>query len=603
MSYREYIRNFSIIAHIDHGKSTLADRILELTGAIDKSKMSEQVLDSMEVEKEHGITVKAHTVSVFYRALDGNEYTLNLIDTPGHVDFTYEVSRSLGACEGAVLLVDATQGIQAQTLSNFYLALEQNLEIIPVINKIDLPSAHIDMVKEQLEKELGFSGDDIILISAKSGINCRDVLEAIVKRIPAPAGNEDGSLVALVFDSYYDSYRGVVVKVRVFDGRVKAGDRIRFMATGKEYVVEETGLLQLKLLKKEELKAGEVGYIIAGIKSVSEFSVGDTITNAERPAAKPLPGYKPVKQYVFAGIFPVNSDDFADLQEALYKLKLNDAALSFEKWNSAALGMGFKCGFLGLLHLQIIQERLEKEFDLNIITTVPSVEYKIKKTNGEVIFIENATEFPDPVYIEEIEEPFVEARIILPDEYLGTILQLIQERRGVQKNIIYLHTTRVEIVCELPLAEIIYDFYDKLKSLTRGYASFDYEFKEFRKSDIVKLDILVNGEVVDALSQMVHRDKAYQRGRSVCVRLRELIPPHLFQIPIQAAIGGKVIARETIKALRKDVLAKCYGGDITRKRKLLEKQKEGKKRMKAVGSVEIPQEAFIEVLKSEEGGE
>jgi GTP-binding protein LepA len=375
------------------------------------------------------------------------------------------------------------------------------------------------------------------------------------------------------------------------------------MATGKEYVVEETGLLQLKLLKKEELKAGEVGYIIAGIKSVSEFSVGDTITNAERPAAKPLPGYKPVKQYVFAGIFPVNSDDFADLQEALYKLKLNDAALSFEKWNSAALGMGFKCGFLGLLHLQIIQERLEKEFDLNIITTVPSVEYKIKKTNGEVIFIENATEFPDPVYIEEIEEPFVEARIILPDEYLGTILQLIQERRGVQKNIIYLHTTRVEIVCELPLAEIIYDFYDKLKSLTRGYASFDYEFKEFRKSDIVKLDILVNGEVVDALSQMVHRDKAYQRGRSVCVRLRELIPPHLFQIPIQAAIGGKVIARETIKALRKDVLAKCYGGDITRKRKLLEKQKEGKKRMRAVGSVEIPQEAFIEVLKSEEGGE
>jgi len=603
MSYREYIRNFSIIAHIDHGKSTLADRILELTGAIDKSKMSEQVLDSMEVEKEHGITVKAHTVSVFYRALDGNEYTLNLIDTPGHVDFTYEVSRSLGACEGAVLLVDATQGIQAQTLSNFYLALEQNLEIIPVINKIDLPSAHIDMVKEQLEKELGFSGDDIILISAKSGINCRDVLEAIVKRIPAPAGNEDGSLVALVFDSYYDSYRGVVVKVRVFDGSVKAGDRIRFMATGKEYVVEETGLLQLKLLKKEELKAGEVGYIIAGIKSVSEFSVGDTITNAERPAAKPLPGYKPVKQYVFAGIFPVNSDDFADLQEALYKLKLNDAALSFEKWNSAALGMGFKCGFLGLLHLQIIQERLEKEFDLNIITTVPSVEYKIKKTNGEVIFIENATEFPDPVYIEEIEEPFVEARIILPDEYLGTILQLIQERRGVQKNIIYLHTTRVEIVCELPLAEIIYDFYDKLKSLTRGYASFDYEFKEFRKSDIVKLDILVNGEVVDALSQMVHRDKAYQRGRSVCVRLRELIPPHLFQIPIQAAIGGKVIARETIKALRKDVLAKCYGGDITRKRKLLEKQKEGKKRMKAVGSVEIPQEAFIEVLRSEEGGE
>ncbi len=600
MSYRENIRNFSIIAHIDHGKSTLADRILELTNTLDKSKLTEQVLDSMEVEKEHGITVKAHTVSVFYKAKNGKEYVLNLIDTPGHVDFTYEVSRSLGACEGALLLIDATQGIQAQTLSNFYLALEQNLEIIPVINKIDLPSAHIDMVKEQLEKDIGIPSEEALMISAKTGLNCEDVLEAIVNKIPAPKGDENKPLKALVFDSYYDSYRGVVVKVRVYEGRVKAGDKVKFMASGKEYEVEEVGYLQLKLLKRDELLAGEVGYIIANIKSVSEFGVGDTITHSERPAEAALPGYKPPKQYVFAGVFPVDSSDFEDLHEALMKLKLNDASLSFEKWNSGALGMGFKCGFLGLLHLQIIQERLENEFDLNIITTVPSVEYRITKTSGEVIYIENATEMPDPSNIEYIEEPFVDARIILPNEYLGTMLQLIQDRRGVQKNIIYLDSTRVEIVCELPLAEIIYDFYDKLKSLSRGYASFDYEFKEFRQSEIVKLDILVNGEAVDALSHMVHKDRAYQRGRSVCVKLRELIPQHLFQIPIQAAVGGKVIARETIKALRKDVLAKCYGGDITRKRKLLEKQKEGKKRMKAIGSVEIPQEAFIEVLKGDE---
>ncbi|MGC8765387.1 MAG: translation elongation factor 4 [Brevinematia bacterium] len=599
MSYRKFIRNFSIIAHIDHGKSTLADRILELTNTVDRSKMSEQLLDSMDVEKEHGITVKAHTVSVFYKARDGNQYILNLIDTPGHVDFTYEVSRSLGACEGAILLIDATQGVQAQTLSNFYLALEQNLEIIPVINKVDLPGAHIDMVKEQIEKDLGLNPQEAILISAKTGLNCKEVLEAIVNKVPFPDGDENSPLKSLVFDSYYDVYRGVVVKVRVYEGSIKAGDRIKFMAGEKEYTVEEVGFLQLKLLKRDELKAGEVGYIIANIKSVSEFGVGDTITLCENPADKPLPGYKPPKQYVFAGIFPVNSDDFGDLYEALQKLKLNDASLSFEKWNSGALGMGFKCGFLGLLHLQIIQERLEKEFDLNIITTVPSVEYRIKKTNGEVIYIENATEVPDQSEIEIIEEPFVNARIILPNEFLGTMLQLIQDRRGIQKNIIYLDSTRVEIVCELPLSEIIYDFYDKLKSISRGYASFDYEFKDYRPGDIVKLDILVNGEVVDALSHMVHKDRAYQRGRSVCVKLRELIPQHLFQIPIQAAVGGKIIARETIKALRKDVLAKCYGGDITRKRKLLEKQKEGKKRMKAIGSVDIPQEAFIEVLKGD----
>ncbi len=600
MSYKDNIRNFSIIAHIDHGKSTLADRILELTNTVDKSKLTEQLLDSMEVEKEHGITVKAHTVSVFYKARNGKEYVLNLIDTPGHVDFTYEVSRSLGACEGAILLIDATQGIQAQTLSNFYLALEQNLEIIPVINKVDLPSAHIDMVKEQIEKDIGLPAEDALMISAKTGLNCEEVLEAIVNRVPAPKGDINNPLKALVFDSYYDSYRGVVVKVRVYEGMIKPGDKIKFMASGREYVVEEVGYLQLKLLKREELRAGEVGYIIANIKSVSEFGVGDTITLSEKPADSPLPGYKPPKQYVFAGVFPVNSDDFEDLHEALMKLKLNDASLSFEKWNSGALGMGFKCGFLGLLHLQIIQERLENEFDLNIITTVPSVEYKIKKTDGETIVIENATEMPDPSNIEVIEEPFVNARIILPNEFLGVMLQLIQDRRGVQKNIIYLDSTRVEIVCELPLAEIIYDFYDKLKSVSRGYASFDYEFLEFRPSEIVKLDILVNGEPVDALSHMVHKDRAYQRGRSVCAKLRDLIPQHLFQVPIQAAVGSKIIARETIKALRKDVLAKCYGGDITRKRKLLEKQKEGKKRMKAVGSVEIPQEAFIEVLKGED---
>ncbi len=597
MSYRDKIRNFSIIAHIDHGKSTLADRILERTGVIDRSKTVEQVLDSMQVEKDHGITVKAHTVSVPYRARDGNDYTLNLIDTPGHVDFTYEVSRSLGACEGVLLLIDASQGIQAQTLSNFYLAFEQNLEIVPVINKIDLPSAHVDMVKEQIEKDLGLTPEEALLISAKSGLGIEEVLEAIVGRIPPPGGDENAPLKALVFDSYYDIYRGVIVKVRVYEGSVSPGDEITFMLSKRDYHVEETGLMRMSLLKKDGLKAGEVGYIIAGIKSISEFGVGDTITSKERPCSKPLEGYKPPKQYVFAGLFPIDGEQFNELNEALFKLKLNDASLSFAKWNSGALGMGFKCGFLGLLHLQIIQERVENEFNLNIISTVPSVEYMIKLTNGETIYIESAMELPDPSNVSLIEEPFVSARIIMPNDFLGTILDLIQKRRGIQKNMLYIDSTRVEVKCELPLAEIIYDFYDKLKSFSKGYASFDYEFLEFRPGRIVRMEILVNGKPVDALAQMVHEENAYVRARNVCEKLRDLIPQHLFQIPVQAAIGSKIIARETIKALRKDVTAKCYGGDITRKRKLLEKQKEGKKRMKTIGNVNIPQEAFIEVLK------
>lgn len=603
MSYRRNIRNFSIIAHIDHGKSTLSDRLLEATGVIggegrsSSAKPVEQVLDSMEVEREHGITVKAHTVSAPYRAKDGSEYVLNFIDTPGHVDFSYEVSRSLGACEGVLLLIDASQGVQAQTLSNFYLAVEQNLEIVPVINKIDLPSTDLAMVREEIEKDLGLDPDSALKISAKNGIGIDTVLDAIVTRIPEPQGDENAPLKALVFDSYYDSYRGVVVKVRVYDGTVKPGVTIRFIQSNREYQVEETGVLRISLVQTDSLRAGETGYIIAGIKSVSEFGVGDTITDRDRPCEKALPGYKPAKQYVFAGLFPIEGNDFEALHEALFKLKLNDASLTFEKWNSGALGMGFKCGFLGLLHLQIIQERLENEFQLNIISTVPSVEYRVFLTTGEMIAIENATELPDPSRIERIEEPFVSSRIILPNDFLGTVLQLIQDRRGIQKNMIYIDSARVELVCELPLAEIIYDFYDKLKSFSRGYASFDYEFLDFRPSPVIRLDILVNGKPVDALAHMVHEESAYNRGRSVCEKLSELIPQQLFVIPVQAAIGSKIIARETIKALRKDVTAKCYGGDITRKRKLLEKQKEGKKRMKTIGSVDIPQEAFIEVLK------
>ncbi len=594
---QSHIRNFSIIAHIDHGKSTLADRILEYTGLLDETKKNMQVLDSMQVEQEHGITVKAQTVSVPYKAKDGKTYLLNLIDTPGHVDFSYEVSRSLAACEAVLLLIDASQGIQAQTLSHFYVALEQELEIIPVINKIDLPSAQVEEVKGQIEKDLGLDPEDALLVSAKSGIGIEDLLEAIVQRVSAPHGDPAAPLKALVYDSYYDMYRGVVVKLRVFDGVVRKGDVLRFMLSKREYIAEETGLLQLVLNPTERLEVGEVGYIISGIKSISEFGVGDTVTNVKNPCSETMPGYQEAKAYVFAGLFPVNSEEFVELDEALHKLKLNDAALSFGKWNSAALGMGFKCGFLGLLHLEIIQERLENEFNMNIISTVPSVEYRVYLTAGKMIEIENATEMPDLSRVEKIEEPFVKANIILPNEFLGAIMQLIQDRRGIQTNMNYIDSGRLEIFCELPLAEIIYDFYDKLKSLTRGYASFDYEFLEFRESKVVRMDILVGGKTVDALSQMVHKNNAYRRARAVAKKLRELIPQHLFQIPIQATIGSQIIARETIRALRKDVTAKCYGGDISRKRKLLEKQKQGKKRMKMVGNVNIPQEAFIEVLK------
>lgn len=598
MTYRDKIRNFSIIAHIDHGKSTLADRILEYTGMLDPRNVEAQVLDSMEVEKEHGITVKAQTVSVPYKAKDGETYILNLIDTPGHVDFSYEVSRSLAACNGALLLIDASQGIQAQTLSHFYVAFEHDLTILPVINKIDLPTAHIEMAKEQIEQDLALDAEDAIMVSAKTGLGIEELLEAIVAQIPPPDVVENDTLKALVYDSYYDMYRGVVVKIRVFEGSIKSGDEILFMRSDQKYVVEEVGRMQLKLAKTDIIRAGDVGYLTAAIKSISEFGVGDTVTMADKPCAEALPGYVEPRSYVFAGLFSSDGEHFSDLQEALYKLKLNDASLNFQKWNSAALGMGFKCGFLGLLHLEIIQERLDKEFDLNIISTVPSVEYKIFVSGEkEPLLIENATELPDMARVDHIEEPFVKSNIIMPKEYMGAILQLIQERRGLQKNIVYIDTGRVEILCELPLAEIIYDFYDKLKSLSRGYASFDYEFLEFRPSKVVRMDILVNGKVVDALSQMVHNDSAYPRARAVAKKLRELIPRHQFQIPIQAAIGSKIIARETVKAYRKDVTAKCYGGDITRKRKLLEKQKAGKKRMKTVGNVNIPQEAFVAVLK------
>ncbi len=600
MSYRDHIRNFSIIAHIDHGKSTLADRILEMTGLMDPTKAGAQVLDNMEVEKEHGITVKAQTVSAPYKARDGKQYMLNLIDTPGHVDFSYEVSRSLAACEGVLLLIDASQGIQAQTLSHFYVALEHDLTIIPVINKIDLPTAHIEMVMEQIEKDLGLDPADAIPVSAKSGQGMEELLETIVRLIPPPQGDETAKLQSLVYDSYYDIYRGVVIKLRIMQGTLKPHDQIIFMRSESAYETEEVGYLQIALNKTKELRAGEVGYMIAAIKSISDFGVGDTITHTYKPCDKALPGYKEPQAYVFAGLFPADGEHFADLNEALLKLKLNDASLAFQKWNSAALGMGFKCGFLGLLHLEIIQERLEAEFDLNIISTVPSVEYKIYPIKGEPFLIENATEFPDPTTVRKVEEPFVKSNIILPNEYLGHILQLIQERRGIQKTLNYIDSTRIEIQCDLPLAEIIYDFYDRLKSLTRGYASFDYEFLEFRESEVVRMDILIGGKAVDALSQMIHKESASYRGRTIVKKLRDIIPRHLFQVPLQAAVGSKIIARETISAVRKDVTAKCYGGDITRKRKLLEKQKEGKKRMRQVGNVNIPQEAFIAVLKRSE---
>lgn len=594
----ENIRNFSIIAHIDHGKSTLADRFLELTKAVSARDMEEQLLDNMELERERGITIKARAVKLNYTAKDNKEYIFNLIDTPGHVDFNYEVSRSLAACEGAVLVVDASQGIEAQTLANTYLAIEHNLEIVPVINKIDLVSADPDRAIKEIEEIIGIPAMDAPRISAKLGINIEEVLEKIIKDIPPPKGNIEAPLRALVFDSCYDSYKGVIVYLRIFDGYLKTGMHIKMMATEKDFEVVETGYLRAFGFEPADcLCAGEVGYFTASIKNVKDTHVGDTVTAFENGAVKALPGYKKVNPMVFSGIYPADGAKYDDLRDSLEKLRLNDASLSFEPETSIALGFGFRCGFLGLLHMEIIQERLEREYNFDIITTAPSVIYKIKKTNGEETYIDNPTEYPSPAVIDKAEEPFVKADIITPAEYVGSIMELCQDRRGVFKTMTYIDIDRVNLHYDLPLNEIIYDFFDALKSKTRGYASLDYELSGYRESNLVKLDILLNGEVVDALSFIVHTDKAYARGRRITEKLKENIPRQLFEIPVQAAIGGKIIARETVKALRKDVLAKCYGGDITRKKKLLEKQKEGKKRMRQVGSVEVPQEAFMSVLK------
>ena len=594
------IRNFCIIAHIDHGKSTLADRILEKTGAMQLREMTDQVLDSMELERERGITIKSKAVRMNYTAKDGKTYELNLIDTPGHVDFNYEVSRALAACEGAILVVDASQGIEAQTLANVYLALEHDLEILPVINKIDLPSAQPDFVKKEIEDVIGLDTTDAPLVSAKTGLNVEDVLEAVVKLVPAPKGDEDAPLRALIFDSVYDNYKGALSFVRVMEGKVKVGDRIRMMSSGAEFDVTEVGYFRPgQLVPVGELLAGDVGYIGASIKEVADTRVGDTITTADRPAAEMLPGYKQVQPMVFCGIYPADGSDYENLRDALEKLKLNDASLSFEPETSVALGFGFRAGFLGLLHMEVIQERLEREFDLDLITTAPSVVYHVIKTDGTELYIDNPTNLPDPADIDYMEEPMVSAQIFSPSDYVGTIMELCQQKRGVYIDMKYIEAGRVQIHYEMPLNEIIYDFFDALKSRTRGYASFDYELNGYARSELVKLDILLNGDICDALSIIVHKDRAYPRGRAIAEKLKEVIPRQLFEIPIQAAVGGKIIARETVKAMRKDVLAKCYGGDITRKKKLLEKQKEGKKRMRTLGSVELPSEAFIAVLKAD----
>ncbi len=595
------IRNFSIVAHIDHGKSTLADRLLENTGEVEQRDMESQLLDNMELERERGITIKARAVRLTYRAQDGQDYVLNLIDTPGHVDFNYEVSRSLAACEGAILVVDASQGIEAQTLANTYLALEHDLEIVPVINKIDLPAARPEMVKNEIEDVIGIEAQDAPLISAKNNINIPAVLEEIVKRVPPPQGDASAPLQALIFDSYYDSYKGVIVYVRIKEGSIKAGQTILMMATGAKYDVVEVGYLKpVGMQRADSLSAGEVGYIAASIKSMKDARVGDTVTTTDRPAKEPLTGYRDVQPMVFCGIYPADGAKYNDLNDALLKLQLNDASLVFEPETSVALGFGFRCGFLGLLHMEIIQERLEREYNLDLVTTAPSVVYKVKKTNGEYFDISNPTNLPPAVEIEYMEEPMVKADIMVPKDYVGNIMELCQDRRGVYKDMQYIDADRVSLHYDMPLNEIIYDFFDALKSRTRGYASFDYELYGYQRSDLVKLDMLLNGDMVDALSFIVHKEKSYTRGRKIAEKLKEAIPRQLFEVPIQAAIGGKIIARETVKAMRKDVLAKCYGGDITRKKKLLEKQKEGKKRMRQVGSVELPQEAFMSVLKLDE---
>ena len=594
----KYLRNFCIIAHIDHGKSTITDRIMELTGQVSKRDMEEQLLDSMDIERERGITIKLTPVRMFYTALDGNEYEFNLIDTPGHVDFTYEVSRSLAACEGAILVVDSTQGVEAQTLANVYLALENNLEIVPVLNKIDLLSSRIEETKAEIEEVIGLDASEAPCVSAKEGTNIRDILEAVVKLVPPPDGDTEAPLSALIFDSYYDNYKGVILFVRIKDGCVKVGDKIRTFLSERTYDVTEVGAFAPHLQPKSSLSAGEVGYIAASIKSIEDVAVGDTVTSASNPAPAPLPGYKKVQPVVFCGIYPLDGSKFLDLKEAILKLKLNDAALIFEPDSSVALGFGFRCGFLGLLHMEIVQERIEREFNLDIITTAPSVSYLVHKTDGTDLYVDNPSHLPPPSDIESMEEPIVKAEIYSPPDYLGAIMDLCQDKRGAFKDMTYLDERRVKLEYRLPLNEIVYDFFDELKSRTKGYASFDYEIAGYEKSKLVKLDILLNGDACDALSTIVHEDRAYSRGRTLCENLKDAIPRQLFEIPVQAAIGGKIIARETVKAVRKDVLAKCYGGDITRKKKLLEKQKEGKKRMRQVGSVEVPSEVFMEILKT-----